>query len=362
MNAQAASAAPLQAPPADGATRTRLTALGWLVVAETAALTSTAFWQERPLGVTLAIGLAGALAIAIWWAGRSLAGIRGQWSLPPTAHAGDEVTVGATLTATHGAPPLQLQAFQPVTRRDEIMARLPGLDGLPTRPSWTTRFPKRGMTKLPPLTVRSELPFGLVRAERKLGDGAEVLVLPAIGRVRRELRTRLNQWLEAQAATNEIGDDEIARLRDYRAGDHPHRIHWKASARHRSLLVAERHAPGCRRLALVVDTATVGDGRRLERILCVTATLVDHFVALGWSLTLHGAFAPLGADGRRHQLMETLALAGTSSSPVLNYVPPHRTTVILALTPQVITDLRPQPLVLTLAECEQLVWIPRRVR
>jgi uncharacterized protein (DUF58 family) len=345
--------------------RARLTLLGWLVLAEATLLAATLFIpsvQPKPLGAALGLGLLMALGLAMWRTPRSLDGVRGIWILPASAHAGEEVTVGASLIATNGAPPLILEAWQPLVRRFEVMARLTGLDHLPTRPSWSTRFPRRGLNRLPPLTVNTVQPFGLISAAVEIGPASEFLVLPTLGRIRRELRTRLNRWLEAQAITPELGDDELARLRDYRAGDHPHRIHWKASARHRTLLVAERHAPGCRRLALVVDTSTGADARKLERLICVAATLVDHFTSEGWAVSLHGHFAPLGVDGQRLRLLETLALAGATNGDLLDSVPPNRTTVVLALNPLDISSLMPKPLVLSLDECEQLVWLPRRMR
>jgi uncharacterized protein (DUF58 family) len=345
--------------------RARFTLLGWLVLAEAALLAATLFIpsvQPRPLGAALGIGLLVALVLGVWRTPRSLLAVRGTWVLPTVAHAGEEVTVGAALIAPDGAPPLIIEAWDPQLRRHEVMARLTGLDALPTRPSWSTRFPRRGLNRLPPLTARTAQPFGLVSAGMEVGPGTELLVLPALGRIRKELRTRLNRWLETQAITNDLGDDELARLRDYRPGDHPHRIHWKASARHRTLLVAERHAPGCRRLALVVDTATGTDARKLERLICVAATLVDHFASEGWAVSLHGHFAPQGVEGTRLRLLETLALAGAANGDLIDTIPLHRTAIVLAVNHVDLAALTPKPLLLTLGECEQLVWLPRRVR
>ncbi len=356
------------APSARARPRSHFTALGWLVLAEAAILASTTLWQPSPLGAALALALVVALIISGWMAQRALAPIAGRWLLPPTPHAGEEVTLGAQLSAARGAPPLTLEAWHPSSRRRELAARLRGLEAQPTRASWTARFRVRGVTLLPPLVVRTVQPFGLIIAERSVGDAEEVLVYPALGRVRRDLRTRLNQWLESRATAPESGDDELARLRDYRPGDHPHRIHWKASARHRSLLVAERHAPGCRRLALVVDTNAVLDGRRFERLIALAATLVDHFLQQGWALTLHGAFCSsaetpsAGMAGDRARLMEALALAGATTTPVQEFIPNGRTTVVLSISAFTPEESWPRPLVLTLAECEQLVWLPRRLR
>ncbi len=345
--------------------RARFTLLGWLVLAEAVLLAATLFLpsvQPRPLGAALGLGLLAALLLGVWRTPRSLLGVRGTWVLPAVAHAGDEVTLGASLLASHGAPPLVLEAWDPLLRRHEVMARLTGLDALPTRPSWSTRFPRRGLNRLPPLIARTVQPFGLVSAGMQIGPGTELLVLPALGRVRKELRTRLNRWVESQAITTDPGDDELARLRDYRPGDHPLRIHWKASARHRTLLVAERHAPGCRRLALVVDTSAGTDARKLERLICVAATLIDHFCGEGWAVSLHGHFAPQGVEGSRVRLLETLALAGATNGSLLDVIPTNRTAIVLALSPLDVSALLPKPLALVLAECEQLVWLPRRVR
>lgn len=365
MIAAPAVAAKVENAPASEPARARFTLLGWLVLAEALLLAATLFLpsvQPRPLGAALGLGLLVALLYGVWRTPRSLTSVRGTWVLPNVAHAGEEITLGASLLAAQGAPPLVLEAWDPLLRRHEVMARLTGLDALPTRPSWTTRFPRRGLNRLPPLTARTVQPFGLVSAGLQIGPGTELLVLPALGRIRKELRTRLNRWLEAQAITTDPGDDELARLRDYRPGDHPLRIHWKASARHRTLLVAERHAPGCRRLALVVDTATGPDARKLERLICIAATLVDHFCAEGWAVSLHGHFAPQGVDGSRLRLLETLALAGATNGELLDIIPLNRTTIVLALNPPDVASLVPKPLVLTLAECDQLVWLPRRVR
>jgi uncharacterized protein (DUF58 family) len=351
--------------PDEARARPRFTWLGWFVLLEACLLTVTLLmptWQPKPLGVALAFGLIVALLVAIWKTPRSLLGVRGTWLLPSSAHAGDEVTVGASLSATHGSPPVALEAWQPQQRRFDIMARLTGLDSLPTRPSWVTRFPKRGLNRMPPLSVRTSQPFGLVTASLQIGDGADMIVLPAIGRIRRELKTRINRWLEAPSITPDNGDDELARLRDYRAGDHPHRIHWKASARHRSLLVTERHAAGCRRLALVIDTSMGSDGRKLERLISVAATLVDYFSSEGWTVSLYGHFAPQGVEGSRLRLLETLALAGAENGSLHDVIPANRVVLVLALSDFVTTGYHPQPMVLTLDECDSLVWLPRRVR
>jgi uncharacterized protein (DUF58 family) len=346
--------------------RTRLTWLGWFVVIEAVVLTATIAMpivQPKPFGLGLAIGLIIALIMALWFTPRALRHVQGQWILPRLAHVGDEVTVGASLTAQHGSPPVAVEAWHPQHRRFDIMARLTGLDALPTRPSWSTRFPKRGLNRLPPLTIRTSQPFGLVTASMQISDSAELIVLPAIGRVRKDLKTRINKWLETQSTYTDPGDDELARIRDYRPGDPPHRIHWKASARQRCLLVSERHAAGCRRIALVVDTTVGADGRKLERVITAAATLIDYFSQQNWTVTLYGHFAPHGIEDSRARLLETLALAGAENGDISALIPSNRSAIVLALSELAAPAFTTQkPLILTLSEVEALVWLPRRVR
>ena len=83
---------------------------------------------------------------------------------------------------------------------------------------------------------------------------------------------------------------------------------------------------------------------------------------LGWTVSVHGAFAPSGVEGGRQRGMEALAIAASSTGDALHWLPPGRTAILLTCTPVTIEGLRPQPLVLSLAECEQLMWLPRRVR
>jgi uncharacterized protein (DUF58 family) len=243
------------------------------------------------------------------------------------------------------------------------VVRLRGLGAAVLRPAWTVRFPRRGLARLPPLIARGEQPFGALSAARAVSPPTEVLVLPALGTVRRALHARLRSWLDLHASTiTDAGDDELAYLRPYRPGDAPHGIHWRASARHGALLVAERHAIGCKRLALVVDTSG-GDPRRLERLICAAATLVDDLSGQGWSLTLHGAFAPRGVNGDRDRLLEALALAPGDQRPVADFGPLGSPALVLCLgAAPALAGVRPRPLVLTLGELDNLVRIPRRLR
>ncbi len=343
----------------------RFTTQGWLVCAMAAFSASTLLmpvWQPNPLAGALAVGLLMALGFARWKTPRSLTGIHGRWILPASVHALDEVTVGAALVAGENAPPLALQAWQPMRRRFEIVARFSGLNPQPTQAWWTASFPKRGRVLLPALVVETTQPFGLLSARIPVGAGFELVVFPALGQIRREFEIRIQRWLEMHSLGRDNGEDELAYLREYRPGDHPHSIHWKASARRRSMQVIERHALGCRRLALVVDTTAGAHAWKFERLLSAAATLVDYFFGKGWTLTLHGHFAPEGMEAGREQLLETLALAEAQSGDISRVIPEHQASVVVMLNPLDASGFAPHALVLTLAECEAIVLVPSRVR
>ncbi|MHA3774925.1 DUF58 domain-containing protein [Verrucomicrobiota bacterium sgz303538] len=350
------------------AARYHLTWQGWCMLGLVAPLGATLFmpaWQPQPYAAALAIGLLLALVLAWWKAPRSLHGISGEWVLPRSAHALAITTASARLSTTHVTPPLVLLAWQPTERKMGVAARLIGLAAQSSRKvpasrlSWSTRFPRRGLQWLPPLSVSTSQPFGLVSSTFPIGPECEFLVFPALGQIRRAFEIELQRWMESHPLLTDPGNDELAQLRPYRPGDHPHSVHWKASARRGSLHVMERHAAGSRRLALVVDTASGAKVWKFERLISVAATLVDYFCAKGWSLSLYGLFAPEGIHGARAGMLEALALAQMQSGHIRALIPEQEATIVLSLHP--LTDTPPHSLILTLAECEQLVALPPRV-
>src|SRR5215213_3343996 len=131
--------------------------------------------------------------------------------------------------------------------------------GAAFKPRVRATFPRRGRYTLEPLTVRSSYPFGLAGRVVALLPADDVIVLPRPARVDTE---RLRTWMfRAWVA----GDDrrrlrrvveraaEIHGLRDYRPGDSPRRVHWKATARRNRLTVREYEDAAPPRLLLVVD-------------------------------------------------------------------------------------------------------------
>lgn len=343
---------------------TRPTLQGLWTAAAALLFCSAPWWQPGAAGAILGLSLLGAWATALLWGHRALRGLQAEWLLPARCHVGDEVTLGLRLHAPHQLAPLLVLAPPTPGAPPLHLANLPAPGPAPTRIAWTRRFNERGRQRIAAPSCESRHPFGLLRRRQRCGDDGQVLVLPALGRVDRKLDARIDAWLIDLGCDEQVGDDELSHLRNYRPGDHPRRIHWRASARARSLIVAERHALAARSLALMVDTRVRHmPSRRLERQLATAATLIDHLIGQGFTLSLHGAFAPQGLEGDRSRLLDALALVEPApTADLATYLPPHRACLVLCLEqPGAWAE---DPLVMTLnpQQASELVLLPRSVR
>ncbi|MDA3962978.1 MAG: DUF58 domain-containing protein [Planctomycetota bacterium] len=314
----------------------RPTSQGWSVAIACGLFLSSVLWPTRPLPFSLGLALLLALVLAMVLVPRRLRSIRGRWLVPGAIHAGDEVTVGALIMAEEGSAPVSLGAWDPQTEQLGFVTDIAGLSATPTRIAWVTRFPRRGNHELPPLVIRNEQPFGLLAAQGRIGPSQNVVVRPMLGKVERPITEQLRRWLEEGATSHETGDDEISHLRGYRPGDPMRRINWRMSARARQLLVTQRQAPACHRLALAIDTTCrQARSKRFERLICVAATLVDHLIAMNWTVVLHGSFAPSGGlHGDRERLLDALAMIEPEDDCQINeWLPRGDACLILTLDP-----------------------------
>lgn len=151
------------------------------------------------------------------------------------------------------------------------------------RPRVRATFPRRGRYTLEPLVARSTFPFGLASRTTQLLGTDELIVLPRPARVDGE---RLRAWLfRAWAGRDEERrkrrrvverEAEVHGLRDYRPGDSPRRVHWKATARRNKLTVREYEDAAPPRVLLVVDPwlpakPTEAERENLETVISLAA-------------------------------------------------------------------------------------------
>lgn len=337
----------------------RLTPLGWITGGEGLLLCLVPAWQSAPFAAAGGVAMLAALGAARLMAPRALARVQAEWELPRAVHAGSETTLSARIVSADHAPPLDLWAWDPRMRVMREVAHLAGVGARAGGARWTARFPARGAVLLPPLEISGVQPMGLVESRRQAGAAAQLIVLPPLGRVRSALRARLAERFAGVSTAPEPGGDDLGRLRAWAPGDPRSRIHWRASARHQQLLVAERHAPAARRLAIAVDPHA--PAACFERLVAAAATLVDDLGRRGWELHVHHGQAARGVGGTRDRLMEALALCRTGGAPLEEVVPRGVPCIALLDDDTRAPDAQPPPLIVRDADLPRLIHLPRRM-
>jgi uncharacterized protein (DUF58 family) len=137
--------------------------------------------------------------------------------------------------------------------------------------------PRRGRFELAGLQLARADPLGLVRGLGVVPMPERIIALPKRYRLPPLAlagRRRFQQGGVTLATS--VGDsEEFIGLRDYRAGDPLHRVHWKSTARTGALVVKEFQDEFFERHALVLDTGVAGsDDASFEEAVSVAASFV----------------------------------------------------------------------------------------
>ena len=120
-------------------------------------------------------------------------------------------------------------------------------------------MPTRGRHQLPALVVATSYPFGLFIKRRRLATPQNVVVYPKIHDVAPSSHSPSGGG-EVDDAPGRAGRaGEFHALRDYVDGEDSRHIHWKASARRRQPVVAERQHPQRRERWLELAVGRSGD-------------------------------------------------------------------------------------------------------
>ena len=142
-------------------------------------------------------------------------------------------------------------------------------------------FPARGRVLVTGFELSTRFPFGFFRLRRRLrARDVEIVVYPKPEGLGDELHLLPIDAGQLEAERRGAGHD-LHSLREYQPRDDVRHINWKASARHRRLIVREFTAEDERRVHVVLDTFVEGgdDARaRFERAVTQAASLVTHFV------------------------------------------------------------------------------------
>src|SRR5690606_9084948 len=205
------------------------------------------------------------------------------------AHAGDGVMLRLTVRETASVQDLRISADQTASAADAAASGTGGHAGELLLP---LPAPRRGRWQAPPLRLATTAPFGLFRAWPWLTPEGSTLVYPAARGTRRPPDTAA---AEAGGMLPRPGHDELAWLRDFREGDSPRQVAWKAYARGQPLLVREYHGEGARQQEFDYEAL---HGLDVEaRLSQLTRWILDASAReQPWVLRLPGS-PPLAGDG-----------------------------------------------------------------
>lgn len=135
---------------------------------------------------------------------------------------------------------------------------------------------RRGELRFESVSVGRAEPLGLMRSMRTFRAAETLVVMPRTHPVA-PLQLPGTRRLQpgGVAFAGRIGDaEEFMSLRDYRPGDGPRRIHWKAWARTGKLVIKEYQDEFFVRHALLLDTFPAGDPAVFEAAVALAASLV----------------------------------------------------------------------------------------
>lgn len=177
----------------------------------------------------------------------------------------------------------------------------------------SVRFARRGHATVRLVSVECEDPLGLVRRRVTLGATADVLVVP-------KLLARADGVALAAAqasghgpvvtvAAGDVGEPG-ADIREYRAGDSVRQVHWKQSARQRSLFVRlpEKESQRVADVYLPTASAAYVSADQFEHAVSAAATAGARQISVGNAVRLRAGSAEPEVFTTAAGLMRRLAV------------------------------------------------------
>jgi uncharacterized protein (DUF58 family) len=250
------------------------------------------------LALLFAFWMTGFALVAMVQTQRNLAGTRIDSASAEPACAGGSILVSITASARGAVADLALSTD------DAAAAPVSVLEGALCLRIAALR---RGRWRAPPLRLSSTAPFGLFRTWTWLQPELSTLVYPRLAGNQPVPESPGNA-----GGTGALSSDheELAWLRDFRAGDSPRQVAWKAYARGAPLLVREYR--GSAAAARDFDFATLQDPDTEARLSQLARWCTDAASRReAWTLRLPGS-SPLTGQGEGHLelCLRTLALHG----------------------------------------------------
>jgi uncharacterized protein (DUF58 family) len=240
--------------------------------------------------------------------------------VPARVHAGAPFDVRLRITNRSRWRPAFDVAFLDALQISETRAttRGPATPVLPPggvlEVAYRKRIHRRGVYTVANTLAATRFPFAVFERRVLLHNPARLVVLPAVGRLRRAARRELSSRTSAPLARRiaREGYEEFERLREFRPGDNPRHIHWRTSARVGSLVRMIFEQEAAQDLVIFLDTH-VGEGieaerrrRGLEIAISCAATLLADAAERGRRASVHFDGGQAGHAGTRAGLVPAL--------------------------------------------------------
>ena len=248
--------------------------------------------------------LAGFGLIAMHLTHRNLVGVNLRAVASVDAFVGEHGRL--LLTLENGADTARLGLDCEVEGSERAAAHVPARGT--ARADVSLSLTRRGRLTVDRIKLSTAFPFGLFRAWTYVHWRASVLAWP-VPRGRREAPPQTSSGGSA-TAVHRAGDEEWAGLREFRSGDSPRQVAWRAYARGRGLLVKTYQSPAAHQR--MFDLATV-PGELEPRLEQLSAWIVAaHARGERYGLKL-GEQSVLPGSGNEHRArcLNGLALHGT---------------------------------------------------
>ncbi|MFP5225380.1 MAG: DUF58 domain-containing protein [Actinomycetota bacterium] len=178
---------------------------------------------------------------------------------------------------------------------------------------------RRGRADLGPVRIRLPDGLGVVDASWHVGASREVLVLPSFSPIR-ELPTLPAEESGGGAKRSTQRGTEFHSLRGYQKGDDLRQVHWRASAKHDSLMIRDNEPLSLPRITVILDDRDTAhlNNDTLEWAVSAAASVISGAGSHGFGVRL------VTSDGRpgkvrygraaTDQLIERLAVVSRSGA------------------------------------------------
>ena len=275
-------------------------------------------------GLNLVVGIFGVMLTLIVVSGvitnQNFRGLDATRELPDEIHAGEPVRVRVKLKNQKRFLPSYSIWMQEAWPDDmDLPDIIPTTYGVRVPPrgevtlEYEVTFPKRGEYEFRGFTCVTRFPFSLFTRFRYINCDDHVCVLPAAGKLPRDMAARRDSW-QAQPATampTRRGTGDFRSLREYVVGrDDVKHIHWPTTARTGETTIREFEREAASPLWIVLERGPAGE--RMEEAIAMAAACVEEAfrTAIGFTLVIPPD-APVGGIAyslqHRRQCLEALA-------------------------------------------------------